>query len=126
MPIYDLSVPLSNEMPTCPGDPGIEIGDWHSIANGDGANVSVLRFGAHTGTHVDAPAHFIEGAPRVEGMPLDVLIGDAEVIEVPSEFNSIDLSFVKEHCSNESTRVLFKTRNSAFWKGSNAHFEKDY
>jgi arylformamidase len=124
--IYDLSIPLSSAIPTYPGDPEIEIQAWRSLSNGDGANVSVLRFGAHTGTHVDAPAHFIEGAPGVGSLPLDVLIGDAEVIEVPSEFNSIDLSFVKEHCTNESTRVLFKTRNSAFWKTSNAQFEKDY
>jgi len=124
--IYDLSIPLSSAIPTYPGDPEIEIQAWRSLSNGDGANVSVLRFGAHTGTHVDAPAHFIEGAPRVGSLPLDVLIGDAEVIEVPSNFNSIDLSFVREHCTNESTRVLFKTRNSAFWKTSNAHFDKDY
>ena len=124
--IYDLSIPLSSAIPTYPGDPEIEIQAWRSLSNGDGANVSVLRFGAHTGTHVDAPAHFIEGAPRVGSLPLNVLIGDAEVIEVPSESNSIDLSFVREHCTNESTRVLFKTRNSAFWKTSNAHFEKDY
>jgi len=124
--IYDLSIPLSSAIPTYPGDPPIEIQDWRSLSNGDGVNVSVLRFGAHTGTHVDAPAHFIEGAPRVGSLPLDVLIGDAEVIEVPPEFKSIDLSFVREHCTNESTRVLFKTRNSGFWKTSNAHFEKDY
>ena len=124
--IYDLSIPLSSAIPTYPGDPEIEIQAWRTLSNGDGANVSVLRFGAHTGTHVDAPAHFIEGAPGVGSLPLDVLIGDAEVVEVPSEFNSIDLSFVKQHCTNESTRVLFKTRNSAIWKTSNAHFEKDY
>ena len=124
--IYDLSIPLSSAIPTYPGDPKIEIHGWRSLSNGDGVNVSVLRLGAHTGTHVDAPAHFIDGAPSVGSLPLDVLIGDAEVIEVPSEFNSIDLSFVREHCTNESTRVLFKTRNSAFWKRSNADFEKDY
>ena len=124
--IYDLSIPLSSAIPTYPGDPKIEIQDWRSLSNGDGVNVSVLRFGAHTGTHVDAPAHFIEGAPSVGSLPLDVLIGHAEVIEVPSGLKSIDLRFVKEHCKNESTRVLFKTRNSALWKTSNAYFEKDY
>ena len=45
MPIYDVTVPLSNELPTYPGDPGIEIRDWLSLANGDAANVSVLNFG---------------------------------------------------------------------------------
>ena len=124
--IYDLSIPLSSAIPTYPGDPGIEIRDWLSLRNNDPANVSVLHFGAHTGTHVDAPAHFIEGAARVESLPLDVLIGDAEVFEVPSEFSSIDLNFVTEHCRNASTRLLFKTRNSSLWKTSDPHFQTDY
>ena len=77
MPIYDVTVPLYNELPTYPGDPGIQIRDWLALSNGDAANVSVLNFGAHTGTHVDAPAHFIEGAAKVESLALDVLIGEA-------------------------------------------------
>ncbi len=85
MPIYDVTVPLSNELPTWPGDPGIQISDWLSLANGDAANVTMLNFGAHTGTHVDAPSHFIEGAGKVESLALDVLIGEAQLIEVPDE-----------------------------------------
>lgn len=126
MPIYDLSVPLSNEIPTYPGDPGIQIRDWRSLAHGDSANVSVLQFGAHTGTHVDAPAHFIEGAPRVESLSLDVLIGEAQVVEVPDDRRSIDEAFVNHHCSPNAQRVLFKTRNSAFWNERAARFREDF
>lgn len=124
--IYDISVPLSSGIPTYPGDPKIDIQDWRSLAGGDGANVSVLHIGAHTGTHVDAPSHFIEGAPRVEFLPLDVLMGEAEVIEVPSELNSIDLGFIREHWTSEVKRVLFKTRNSSLWKTAGACFEQEY
>jgi arylformamidase len=84
MPIYDVTVPVCNELPTWPGDPGVQIDDWRILSK-DGANVSGLCFGAHTGTHVDAPAHFIEGAAKVESLPLDSLIGEAEVIEVPRD-----------------------------------------
>ena len=101
MPIYDVTVPLSNDLLTWPGDPGIEIRDWLSLSNGDAANVSVLNFGAHTGTHVDAPAHFIEGAATVESLPLEVLIGEAEVIEVPDDVRVIDEAFVDSHCPPE-------------------------
>ncbi|HEX6729363.1 MAG TPA: cyclase family protein, partial [Pyrinomonadaceae bacterium] len=94
MPIYDISLPLCDEIPIYPGDPGIEIRDWFSMAQGDSANVSVLRLGAHTGTHVDAPAHFIEGAPRVESLSLDALIGEALVVEVAEDRVSIDEDFV--------------------------------
>jgi arylformamidase len=124
MPIYDVTVPLSNDLPTWPGDPGIQIRDWLSLANGDAANVSVLNFGAHTGTHVDAPAHFIEGAAKVESLALDVLIGEAHVIEVPEDHLAISEQFVLDHCAPGTTRVIFKTRNSAFWNGS--EFRADF
>jgi arylformamidase len=124
--IYDLSVPLSSGIPTYPGDPEIEIQDWSSLSKGDAANVSLLRFGAHSGTHVDAPAHFIEGAPRVDALPLDVLIGEAEVLDVPNDLKSIDLSFVRAHYQSGIKRVLFKTRNSVLWKRSGSRFEQQY
>src|SRR5688572_11856432 len=118
MAIYDVTVPLSNKLPTYPGDPGIEIGDWRALAKGDSANVSVVSFGAHTGTHVDAPAHFIEGAAKVESMPLNVLIGEALVVEVPDNVLVVDKAFVTANVAPGTTRVLFKTRNSRFWNES--------
>jgi arylformamidase len=126
MPIYDLTVPLTNGMPIYPGDSGIEIRDWASLARGDTANVSVLNLGAHTGTHVDAPAHFIEGAAKVESLQLEVLIGEAEVVEVPHESSVIDEAFVLQHCRPGTIRLLFKTRNSAFWAASQNDFRHDY
>ena len=126
MPIYDVTVPLSNELPIWPGDPEIQIRDWQTLSNGDGANVSSLNFGAHTGTHVDAPAHFIEGAAKVEMLPLDVLIGEAQVVDVPEEFRAIDEEFVLAHCAPGTTRVLFKTRNSAFWSEPELEFHPDF
>jgi arylformamidase len=126
MPIYDLSVPLSSALPTYPGDPGIQIHDWSKLANGDGANVSALSFGAHTGTHVDAPAHFIEGARKVEALALDVLIGEADVVEVPDDQRVIDDDFVATNCAVGAARILFKTRNSAFWAGDFTEFRTDF
>jgi arylformamidase len=126
MHIYDVSVPLSAKTPTYPGDPGIEISAWKSLANGDSANVSLIHLGAHTGTHVDAPSHFIKDAAGVESLPLEVLIGEVQVIEVPSEVIIIDGSFVKEHCQPGSERVLFKTRNSSFWSGDAPVFHADF
>ena len=126
MPIYDVTVPISNELPTWPDDPGVQITVWRSLSSGDSANVSMLNFGAHTGTHVDAPAHFIEGAAKIESLPLDVLIGPAQVIEVPDDLHAIDEAFVLDHCAPDTTRVLFKTRNSAFWSESEPEFHTDF
>jgi len=126
VPIYDLSVPINSELPTYPGDPGIKIEDWSSLVTGDAANVSSLYFGVHTGTHVDAPAHFIEGAKKVELLDLDALIGAAEVIEVPDDRLTIDEAFVAANCPSRTKRVLFKTRNSALWNGDKADFRTDF
>jgi arylformamidase len=126
MPIYDVTVPVSNELPTWPSDPSVQISDFRSFAAGDGVNVSMLNLGAHTGTHVDAPAHFIEGAAKVESLPLDALIGEATVIEVPEELHAIDEEFVKKNYVPGSERVLFKTRNSAFWSEPEPQFHSDF
>ena len=126
MRIYDVSVPLSAATPTYPGDPGIDIKKWLTLANGDAANVSLINFGLHSGTHVDAPAHFIEGGARVDSLPLDSLVGRAEVIEVPDEMTVIDESFVADILTDGSQRVLFKTRNSAFWSNQQSGFREDY
>jgi arylformamidase len=126
MPIYDISVPISAATPTYPGDPGIEIRQWAALAGGDAANVSLLHFGAHTATHVDAPAHFIEGASRVDAMPLDALIGPAQVVLIPDDVDAITPSHLSGLDPNGSTRVLFKTRNSAFWSNPDGGFRQDF
>ena len=126
MRIYDVSVPLSAATPTYPGDPGIEIKQWLRLANGDAANVSLMNFGLHSGTHVDAPAHFIEGGAKVESLPLESLIGEAEVVAVADHIAAIDESFVAANCGSGSQRILFKTRNSAFWGNPDQGFRDDY
>lgn len=126
MKIYDVSVPLSSALPTYPGDPGIKIEAWGTIEHGDNANVSFAHLGLHSGTHVDAPAHFIEGGSKVSSMPLESLIGEAVVVEVPVGMRVIDANFVETHCTGAPERILFKTRNSAFWNNPQDGFREDY
>ena len=126
MPIYDISVPVSEETPVYSGDPGIEIVAHASMERGDPANVSLLRLGAHTGTHIDAPSHFIEGAPGVISLPLDALVGEARVVEVPPDAGAVEESHVRPEALRGATRVLFKTRNSAFWEDPRGRFREDF
>jgi arylformamidase len=123
MAIYDITVPIRAGMPIYEGDPALSIESWSALAEGASANVSFLHFGAHTGTHVDAPAHFIEGAGRIDSLPLDVLIGPARVIRVPDDRMQIGPEFLNECDLTNVTRVLFHTRNSSFW---NQGFRKDF
>ncbi len=126
MHIYDVSVSLSELTPTYPGDPGIEISSWHSLAKGESANVSLLHFGAHSGTHVDAPAHFIKDGNKVDALSLESLIGPAQVVEVPKTMRIIDEEFVSSLDLANTVRILFKTRNSSFWSKPGEGFRSDY
>ena len=127
MRIFDISVPIAPGVtPVYPGDPGIEIESWSSISNGDGANVSRLLFSTHTATHVDTPAHFIEGAAPLADLSLDIFIGEAQVVEIPAGVRAIEATHLAAHDTGGITRVLFKTRNSAFWENSKGHFREDY
>jgi arylformamidase len=123
MAIYDITVPIRPGMPIYEGDPSLSIEPWSAMADGKSSNVSFLHLGAHTGTHVDAPAHFIEGAGKIDALPLDVLIGPARVIRVPDDRMEIDPDFLKGCDLTNVTRVLFHTRNSSFW---NESFRKDF
>src|SRR5262249_14369793 len=114
---------IRSGMPIYEGDPEVDIQAWSALANGESANVSLLHFGAHTGTHVDAPAHFIEGAGKIDALSLEVLIGPARVIQVPDHTLQIDSAFVAGCDLEHVERVLFRPRNSGFW---NEGFRKDF
>jgi arylformamidase len=123
MPIYDITVPIRSAMPIYEGDPSVDIQPWSALAQGNSANVSFLHFGAHTGTHVDAPAHFIEGARKIDALSLEALIGPARVIRVPDEVAEIDPDFLAACVLDQVERILFHTRNSSFWREG---FRKDF
>jgi arylformamidase len=84
-----------------------------SIANGDPGNVSRWLIGSHTGTHVDAPAHFVEGAATIEDVPLETLVGPALVLDLTSVTSSeIGPEDLIAAGLDDSERVLLKTPNS--------------
>jgi len=124
MKIYDVTVAVSEGVPIYEGDPRVEIESVRSIAGGDNANVSHLCLGAHTGTHVDAPNHFIDGTRRVEDLEIQKLVGPCRVIAVDSSVTSIEPADVGN--LNGVERVLFKTCNSAFWNEPEKGFRTDF
>ncbi len=124
MKIYDVSVPVSSETPVYEGDPSVDIKLKLSIENGDDANVSQICMGVHTGTHVDAPNHFIGGTKKVIDLDLETLIGKCRVVELDDDVMSIEPEHVEDLSGVE--RVLFKTRNSEFWTHFELGFRKDF
>ncbi|HNQ21744.1 MAG TPA: cyclase family protein [Phycisphaerae bacterium] len=107
----DISVPLHPQTVHWPGDDPFTIQQVRSLERGDEYNLSQLSMSVHTGTHIDAPAHFLAGGATIDKMPPDLMVGPAVVIGIrdaeairPAELARLDRPV--------GTRVLFKTRNS--------------
>jgi arylformamidase len=121
---YDVTVPVKSGMLHWPGDPEVEIFKRSSIEDGDEANVSGINFGLHTGTHMDAPLHFIDKADDITAVSPEVLIGSAKVINIEHE-EYIGREELKSKQISNGDRVLFKTKNSdSEW--FNKDFKKDF
>ena len=108
----DVSVPLHSGMVHWPDNPPVRIERMLDIEHGDAANVSKISMGSHTGTHMDAPLHFVREGKSLDAMPLDATIGRARVVEVRDP-ESIKPSDLRRHEIRSGERILFKTRNSA-------------
>ncbi|MEO8042448.1 MAG: cyclase family protein [Acidobacteriota bacterium] len=124
MKIYDVTVAISKNTPIYEGDPQVEIESSKQLAAGDGVNVSRLCFGAHTGTHVDAPNHFIDGTRRVEDLDLDKLVGRCRVVEIDKNVIAVGPEHLPPLDGIE--RLLLKTRNSDFWNTPEDGFRTDF
>ena len=124
MQIYDVTVPISENVPVYEGDPRVKIDVASAMKNGDAANVTQLCFGAHTATHVDAPNHFIDGTRRVHELDLAKLVGKCRVVALEESVLEIAAEHVEDLDGVE--RVLFKTRNSEFWNDASGVFRKDF
>jgi arylformamidase len=125
MRIYDVTVGISPQMPVWPGDPAVQLERVAAIASGANANVSRLTCGVHTGTHVDAPLHFIDGAAPIESLPLKLLTGRAYVVNLPSAKVIDEATLKAAGLPPRTRRVLFRTRNSELWAKEKA-FQTDF
>jgi len=120
----DISVPIYSGMVHWPGDPGVSVERTKDLSRGDAANVSKLELGAHTGTHMDAPRHFLADGAGLDDLPLEATIGPARVIRIghPQVILPEEL---EAHRLRAGERVLFLTRNSErCW--NNSRFVEDF
>ena len=122
--IYDISVPIRSGGLAYPGNPEIEIALQQAVAKGAGANVSVIRFGSHTGTHADAARHFFDDGQPVDKIPLERLIGPALLVSFPDDVRAIGAAELEAHDLKAHKRILLRTRNSALL--SQKEFVRDY
>jgi arylformamidase len=113
----DITVPLvPGRVPLYPGDTELELTRVQARADGGDANVSRLVCSLHCGTHVDGPVHFFDGRPGVETVAVEALIGPVWVADATATTAMLDAARLGQlDVPAGSTRILFKTTNSAIW-----------
>jgi len=121
--IIDVTVPLSADVPTFPGDPRFQMEFSHRIADGQPYNVAKVTMGAHSGTHVDAPYHFLAEGATVEALPLEILMGKVLVVQVAGR-ECIDVRDVQALDLTDEIRIFFRTRMSGQLKSP--EFQEDF
>jgi arylformamidase len=107
----DVSVPLRTGIVHWPDNPPVSIERMLDISRGDNANVSALSMGSHTGTHMDAPVHFLNDGIGLDRMDLDATLGAARVIQIDDE-EAIYREVIENEDIQPGDRVIFRTRNS--------------
>ncbi len=120
----DISIGLHDGMVHWPDNPPVQISFVLAIEKGHASNVSKISMGAHTGTHIDAPLHFIQDGQSIDNMPLSATIGRARVIEI-QDTESIKVAELEHHRIQMGERILFKTINSTHYLQTD-EFEKKY
>jgi arylformamidase len=112
--LHDATLPLRAGMPTYPGEEGPRLELIKARARGDAADVCKLTLALHTGTHVDAPAHFIDGGKTIEALPLEVLVGPCQVVSIAGrpDVGAADLEALFPAGGAVPDRLLLRTRNS--------------
>ena len=126
--VVDLSHPLDDDTPVYPGDPVPRFSPAATVA-ADGYNVLHVRMGSQTGTHVDAPFHFLEDGARIDALPLDLFLGPAVVADVRGRaphapIGWADLAPVADRLG-PGRMLLLHTGWDAHW-GTDAYFDHPY
>ena len=128
--VYDLSVTMRIGMPVWPGDEQFMYSSTSSIQEGDRANVSILHCSSHTGTHVDAPYHFLQHGKSLDQVDISSMVGFAQVLYVDCcrDITAADLESVRKNgrLLPETKRILFKTQNTDRRLMQKPEFHKDY
>jgi arylformamidase len=123
--VHDITAPLREDLPTWPGEEGLRRRLVKDFAKGDNSTVSHLSLGAHAGSHVDAPLHFIEGSGGIDALDVEALVGPAVVAGLDHVERVIGADDLEASVPDGEQRILLKTRNSG-WSASDTEFREDF
>lgn len=127
MKIFDISLTISPKLPVWPGDPAICLQRIGNMDDGDSCNITHISMSVHSGTHVDAPHHFLNDNRTVEDLDLEVLTGQAYLVEIPHKVNEISNEVLDNALIPRGVeRLLIKTRNSEIWRNNEENFTENF
>lgn len=112
--------------PVYAGDAPMKFDFLKDMRRGDPLTLSAFSLGAHSGTHVDAPMHFVADGAPVDRIALDALVGPARVVQIPDSVQAIDAAELARHQWRGAERVLFRTRSTERRWMSSAEFHRDF
>jgi len=124
--IIDISPRFDDGLPVWPGSPGFRLSPLASLESGSPANVSKLELELHTGTHIDAPRHFLPTGSTVEEIPLELLLGPAVVSEVAGARAIGPDALDRLAVPHGTERLLLRTVNSELWRSRRREFDPDF
>ncbi|MER2599318.1 MAG: cyclase family protein [Caldilineales bacterium] len=123
---HDITLSITPALPVWPGDPPVTLSQPAQLAHGDAYTLTRLDISAHTGTHLDAPAHFIADGVGIEALDLARLIGPAQVIDARGHAQISAAVLATLPLAPAVQRVLFLTDNSARWDIPDHPFANDF
>jgi len=112
--------------PIYQGDAPMKFDFLHDMRKGDAFTLSAYSLGAHSGTHIDAPMHFVRNGAAIDRVPLGPLIGRARVIDIPDGVQAINATELNKHSWRGVPRILFRTRSALRGWMSSSTFHKDF
>jgi arylformamidase len=112
--------------PVYEGDAPMKFDFLKDMRRGDPLTLSVYSLGAHSGTHIDAPMHFVADGAPVDRIALEALVGPARVVQIPDSVQAIDAIELARHQWRGAERVLFRTRSTERSWMSSAEFHRDF
>src|SRR5512135_1917637 len=122
-PWMDISVTIKPGMARWPGDPEVRIRLIKDMKKGDMGNLSLISMGSHTGTHMDAPFHFLPAGASIDEIPWDAVLGPARVLEI-RDSECVRPGELRHYRLRRGERILFKTINSR--RGRRTVFMKNF
>ena len=112
--------------PIYEGDAPLKFDFLKDMRRGDALTLSAYSMGAHSGTHIDAPMHFVRDGAPIDQVPLEPLMGPARVIDIPDAVQSINADELNRHEWRGAQRVLFRTRSSLRGWMKSPTFHRDF